>query len=363
MFAHYYRGRRVLVTGHTGFKGGWLSAWLERLGAEVWGLALPPEAGQKVYENLAPGTFKGEYFVDVRDASALRRAIADCQPEFVFHLAAQALVKKSYQDPLETVAVNVMGTLHLLEAVRHEQHGSHVLVVTSDKCYENQCWDHGYRETDPMGGHDPYSMSKGACELAVSSWRRSFFATKPGAGRVVTARAGNVIGGGDFCDDRIVPDCVRSLCANQPVQVRNPHATRPWQHVLDCLSGYLCLGSAMATWPAWNDWSFNFGPSSASNQPVRALVGEILKHWPGTWQDKSDPDAVHEASRLHLSTDKAAATLGWQPTWPFADAIRQTILWYKAQHEGREMKDFTLGQIEAFCKSAAAQNLPWASNS
>lgn len=348
LFNDYYRGKRVLVTGHTGFKGAWLSAWLHQLGALVSGLSLPPDGSSSIYGLLPDGSFEQEHLTDVRDAAEVRRVIAEVQPDFVFHLAAQPLVRLSYQQPLETVSTNVMGTLHVLEAVRHECPQAHTLVITSDKCYENQNWHHGYRETDPMGGHDPYSMSKGAAELAVSSWRRSFFLTNPKAGRLVTARAGNVIGGGDFCADRIVPDCVRALSAGKPILVRNPHATRPWQHVLDCLSGYLALGARMGTAETWNEWSFNFGPTAASNQPVRALVSEILKHWNGTWQDLSDPKAPHEASLLHLSTDKAAFLLGWQPVWHFADTIRETMLWYKAQHEGQDMAAYTQTQIQAY---------------
>jgi CDP-glucose 4,6-dehydratase len=344
----FYHKRRVLITGHTGFKGAWLSLWLRELGATVCGLALPQDGSSAIYGLLPVGTFEQEHLIDIRDPAAVCQAVVECRPDVVFHLAAQPLVRLSYQQPLETVAVNVMGTLHLLDALRTECPQAQALVVTSDKCYENQHWLHGYRETDPMGGHDPYSMSKGACELAVSSWRRSFILPDPAAGRLMTARAGNVIGGGDFSADRIVPDCMRALAAGRSIQVRNPNSTRPWQHVLDCLSGYLLLMEKAATTPGWQEWSFNFGPTAASNQPVRALVGEILKHWPGTLQDLSEPGAPHEASLLHLSTDKAAFLLGWQPTWNFADAVRETTAWYRAAHEGRDMSAFTLAQLRAY---------------
>jgi len=344
----FYHKRRVLITGHTGFKGAWLSLWLRELGATVCGLALPQDGSSAIYGLLPVGTFEQEHLIDIRDPAAVCQAVVECRPDVVFHLAAQPLVRLSYQQPLETVAVNVMGTLHLLDALRSECPQAQALVVTSDKCYENQHWLHGYRETDPMGGHDPYSMSKGACELAVSSWRRSFILPDPAAGRLMTARAGNVIGGGDFSADRIVPDCMRALAAGRSIQVRNPNSTRPWQHVLDCLSGYLLLMEKAATTPSWQEWSFNFGPTAASNQPVRALVGEILKYWPGTWLDLSEPGAPHEASLLHLSTDKAALLLGWQPKWNFADAVRETTAWYRAAHEGKDMSAFTLAQLGAY---------------
>jgi CDP-glucose 4,6-dehydratase len=348
MSLSFYHNRRVLITGHTGFKGAWLSLWLRELGAKVYGLALPPDGSSNIHTLLPDNTFEQEHLIDIRDAVTVRQAVMAIRPDLVFHLAAQPLVRLSYQQPLETVAVNVMGTLHLLDALKKECPEAHTLIVTSDKCYENQHWHHGYREADPMGGHDPYSMSKGACELAVSSWRRSFLLPDPSAGKLLSARAGNVIGGGDFSTDRIVPDCMRALSANRSIQVRNPQATRPWQHVLDCLSGYLLLMAKATTTPGWQEWSFNFGPTAASNQPVSALVAEILQHWPGTWQDLSEPGAPHEASLLHLSTDKAAFLLGWQPTWNFKDAVRETTAWYLAAHEGQDMSSFTVAQLRAY---------------
>lgn len=352
MIKEIYQGRRVLVTGHTGFKGAWLSLWLRELGATVCGIALPPDGSSSIHSLLPDGSFEQQHLIDIRNSDGVTRAVGECRPDLVFHLAAQPLVRLSYQQPLETVAVNVMGTLHVLDAIRRQCPHAHTLVITSDKCYENRHWHHGYRETDPMGGHDPYSMSKGACELAVSSWRRSFLLPDPAAGRLLTARAGNVIGGGDFSADRIVPDCMRALAAGKPIQVRNPNATRPWQHVLDCLSGYLLLMAKAMTTPSWQEWSFNFGPSAASNQPVRALVSEILRHWHGEWQDLSEAGAPHEASLLHLSTDKAAFLLGWQPAWNFVDAVRETTAWYRAAHEGQDMSAFILNQLRLYIKQS-----------
>lgn len=362
-FHNRYAGRRVLVTGHTGFKGGWLSLWLRELGASVHGFSLAPPAAPSLYELIPPGVFARETLGDLRDAGAVARVVRETSPEFIFHLGAQSLVRRSYAEPLETLTTNALGTAHLLEAVRAARLPCPVVVVTSDKCYENRAWEHGYRESDPLGGHDVYSMSKAVTELITQSWRKSFFEPDAQLGPVVTVRAGNVIGGGDYAVDRIVPDGVRALLAQRPLGVRNPAATRPWQHVLDCLGGYLWLGARLSETgrdPALLG-AFNFGPEARSNQPVSALVRELFQHLPGEWRDESTPGAPHEAALLHLSTDKAAARLHWFPTWDFATTVRETALWYRARHvDNADMAAFTRAQIARFTAAAAAREIAWA---
>ncbi len=364
MFGNYFSGKRVLVTGHTGFKGSWLSMWLKELGAEVTGLALPPETSPNLHQIIGPGTYASEFITDIRDAQALERDLHTAAPDFIFHLAAQAIVRRSYANPVETMQTNVLGTVNLLEAVRKLGRPVPVLVVTTDKCYENRGCDTGYREEDPLGGHDIYSASKAACEITVAAWRRSFFQPDEKLGNVATARAGNVIGGGDYSMDRIVPDCMRALASGESIRVRNPHATRPWQHVLDCLSGYLWLGAKLAASPKNSHLAdaFNFGPSLQSNRDVRALVEELLRHWLGRWQDASDPNAPHEAGRLHLSIHKAATCLDWQPTWEFEEAVHHTAAWYRQRHEAGDdvMAEFSRSQIELYASEAARKGRAWA---
>ena len=351
-----YAGKKVLLTGHTGFKGAWLTLWLERLGAKVCGLALEPEA-QSVFLTAGVDTSCEHRVGDVRNFTLVRDAVAACKPDIVFHLAAQALVRKSYSEPLATIETNINGTAHVLEAIRATKTRCAVVVVSSDKCYENREWVYGYREEDAMGGFDPYSMSKGATELVTSSWRRSFFPpqklSEHGVG-IASARAGNVIGGGDWAADRIVPDCIRSLSKGEPIGVRSPHAIRPWQHVLEPLSGYLLLGVKLLTAPRPQDFceGWNFGPETASARPVSALADALVKSWgKGSWVDQSDPKAHHEASLLRLSIDKAHAKLGWVPRWNFDETIARTVAWYRAQVEGAsvaQLKALTLEQIAAY---------------
>jgi CDP-glucose 4,6-dehydratase len=365
-FSDYFRGKRVLVTGHTGFKGSWLSLWLARLGAEVHGLALAPEPGPCLHAFIRAGTFAHEHLQDIREFDGLREAIAETRPQLIFHLAAQALVQTSYREPLATFTANALGTAHLLDAVRALEMPCDVLVVTSDKCYENREWDFAYRENDPLGGHDVYSMSKAATELVAHSWNHSFFVKNEALGRIVTARAGNVIGGGDFAENRIVPDCARALAAREPVAVRNPHAMRPWQHVLDCLSGYLCLMSRIADEPKDSPLvsPFNFGPATHDFRTVQDLVEEMLKHWPGAWKQTGPVFAGREAGRLRLAIDKATDLLGWQPTWDFAEAVHQTVRWYREHAAGdaaQELRAFTIGQIAEFERAASARRIAWAS--
>lgn len=362
MFQNAYNGRRVLLTGHTGFKGSWMSLWLHRMGAEVHGLALPAETEQGVYATACPGVFASEAMVDIRDAAATEKAVLMARPEIVFHLAAQPLVRLAYRDPLATLASNVMGTAHVMNALRSLTEAPRAaVIVSSDKCYENVGWYHGYRENDPMGGYDPYSASKGATEIVAAAWRRSYLNETT---CVATARGGNVIGGGDWAEDRIVPDCVRALQAGKAIELRNPGATRPWQHVLDCLSGYLALGARLLQEQPGSPLcsGFNFGPSLASAKNVRSLVGEVLRHWPGEWRDISGGKAPHEAQFLQLAIEKAAAVLGWSPVWDFRTTVQHTVEWYRAHHEGRlNLRSFTESQIARYEADASLQEAAWAS--
>lgn len=339
-----FSSKRVWLSGHTGFKGSWLSEWLLQLDADVYGFALPPPTTPALFDQLGLAERLHHQIGDIRDAAAVRRSISECQPDFVFHLAAQPLVRMSYEIPVETFATNVMGTVHVLEGLRDLQRAGKAcaaVMVTTDKCYENKEWLNSYREDDAMGGYDPYSASKGAAEIAIHGMRRSYFSSSTSLVRIVSARAGNVIGGGDWALDRIVPDCVRALTKGQPIPVRNKTATRPWQHVLEPLSGYLRLAAALAQpsdfpilqqildQPGSASAAFNFGPNLSSNRTVADLVKEFIRHWPGEWEDKSDPSAPHEATKLNLATDKAFHALGWQPRWDFETTIERTASWYR----------------------------------
>lgn len=335
-----YAGKRVLVTGHTGFKGGWLTVWLSSLGAQVTGVALKPSTNPSFFEDVGVGDLCHHNISNICDAEVVQRKVHECRPHAIFHLAAQPLVRRSYEEPLETLQTNVMGTANVLEAVRVERRPCAIVVVTSDKCYENLEWPLGYRETDPMGGHDVYSASKGAAEIVVQSYRRSFFGpdrfSEHGVA-VATARAGNVIGGGDWSADRIVPDAVRALAAGRPIQVRNPHAVRPWQHVLEPLGGYLLLGArlldprqAVQFVGAWN-----FGPLPRDTQPVSTVVQEFVAAWhSGSWEPTPHANAPHEAGVLRLSIEKATALLGWSPRWGLTTALKQAAAWYSARADG-----------------------------
>jgi CDP-glucose 4,6-dehydratase len=366
MFNGYYQGKRVLVTGHTGFKGGWLSLWLSQLGARVTGISLPPPTQPSLHEVIAPKAFAGQIECDIRELEPLAKAIATAQPEILFHLAAQPLVRRSYAEPLETLQTNTVGTAHVLESVRRAGLNCTVIVITSDKCYENREWEFAYRENDPLGGHDVYSMSKAVTELIVASWNRSFFLPSPKLGHVATVRAGNVIGGGDYAQDRIVPDCVRALIEGKPILVRNPGAVRPWQHVLECLSGYLWLGARLATEPKGSRLAgaFNFGPEPSARQPVRKLVEQVLNTWPGEWTDGSDPKSVHEATLLSLSIEKAGALLNWHPVWNFAETVKQTMHWYRERHDSgnQSMFELSIGQIDQYATAARKKGLAWAAD-
>jgi CDP-glucose 4,6-dehydratase len=348
----FWAGKRVLVTGHTGFKGSWLSLWLSELGAQVSGLSLEPETQPSLFNQLQLELrLKHHWIADIRDFGAVADAVEASQPQVVLHLAAQPLVRRSYRDPLGTWATNVQGSLHVLEALKVLQHPCAVVMVTTDKVYENQEWDYGYREADRLGGHDPYSASKAAAELAIASWRSSFCGSaghQTSSLAIATARAGNVIGGGDWAEDRIVPDAMRALSAGEPIPVRNPLATRPWQHVLEPLGGYLCLAQALLSDTQPPCEAFNFGPTRASNRPVEELVTAMLSQWPGSWLDQSDPAGPHEANLLHLQIDKAYHRLGWVPCWDYATTVQRTVEWYFRHRQGTSALTCCLADLEAY---------------
>jgi CDP-glucose 4,6-dehydratase len=363
MFAQAFRNKTVWLSGHTGFKGAWLAQWLLELGADVHGYALEPATEPALFDQLGLAKRLHHQIADLRDAVAVKQSIHAAQPDFVFHLAAQPLVRLSYEQPVETYATNVMGTVHVLEALRDLKKPCAAVLITTDKCYENREWLHGYREEDPLGGYDPYSSSKAAAEIAIAAWRRSFFKKHPV--KIASARAGNVIGGGDWSQDRIVPDCIRALEKNRPIPVRNPKATRPWQHVLEPLSGYLWLAARLAGRNGANstlESAFNFGPAHDANRTVGELVAEVLKHWPGRWQNKADANAVHEAKLLQLVTDKASALLGWSPVWNFSQAVEFTTQWYRRTEKKSKAVSgkLTSAQIRDYCAAARRLEIPWA---
>jgi CDP-glucose 4,6-dehydratase len=351
-----YRGARVLLTGHTGFKGAWLAKWLVSIGADVVGYSLPPESEESLYHSLKLDDQLESIIGDLRNFKTLSQTINRVRPDFVFHLAAQSLVRRSYKDPMDTFSSNVSGTINVLESLRQlEQSGSscNVIIVTSDKCYRNLERNHPYIETDQLGGQDPYSCSKAMVELAVESYRHSYFSPGSSCVRVASARAGNVIGGGDWADDRILPDCIRALQKNRPIMIRNPTACRPWQHVLEPLYGYMRLGSMMKTADTKGDLesycsAFNFGPATDSNRTVDALVDEVISHWNGTKEYLETGFAPHEATLLHLSTDKAESILKWKPIWNFETTIQRTISWYKRILNGESASEVTSEQISEF---------------
>lgn len=340
----FWSGKRVLITGHTGFKGAWLSLWLADMGAQVFGLALAPDTNPALFDQLALRDRIDHTEIDLRNAEGVSARIQAVVPDIVFHLAAQPLVRRSYAQPAETWAINVQGTVHVLDALRMVDRPCCVIVSTTDKVYQNREWAYGYRESDRLGGHDPYSASKAATELVIASYRDAFFAGGPV--KLASARAGNVIGGGDWAEDRIIPDIVRGLRDGRTIEVRNPHATRPWQHVLEPLSGYLTYAEHLHndTVPA----SLNFGPDLAANRPVSDLLNVALQHWPGEWRDVSGGSRVHEAGRLALSIELARDALGWAPRWSFDHAVASTINWYRAVSEGADPLSTTRAQIAAF---------------
>jgi CDP-glucose 4,6-dehydratase len=343
-----FRGKRVFVTGHTGFKGTWLTFLLKELGAEVMGYALPPEPGPSHFMLLGMQDKISHRLGDVRDADKMNAAMQSFQPEFVFHLAAQALVKESYADPTLTFDTNVMGSVNLLDAVRQCSTVRSLVYITSDKCYENLEWVWGYRENDPLGGHDPYSASKAAAEIVFSAYARSFLDSRPSLG-AATARAGNVIGGGDWAADRIVPDCIRAIENKRPIQLRNPSATRPWQHVLEPLSGYIMLASKLYEQPERYGGSWNFGPSTSEVRTVHEVAKSIIQTLgSGSIEITGSQDHHHEARLLQLNCDKAHQDLGWQPRWGVEKTFDATAEWYKAIMAGDNVEDITRTQLQDF---------------
>jgi CDP-glucose 4,6-dehydratase len=364
MFLDCFQGRRVLVTGHTGFKGSWLSLWLNRLGAHVTGLSIDVPTVPALFGLAEVDALIQHRIGDIRDPEAVDAALKASDAEIVFHLAAQPLVRLSYVEPLETLSVNVMGTAQVLEGVRRRGKPCSVIVITSDKCYANngQIW--GYREIDPMGGHDPYSMSKGAAELVVDSWRNSYCAEPNSKIRLASVRAGNVIGGGDWARDRLLTDCIAALIRHATIEIRNPLATRPWQHVLEPLSGYLWLAARLSTsdHPQAFAQSWNFGPCIDGVRPVCDLVDFALQYWGGgSWQTASDADQPHEAFALALNCDKAQQYLKWRPTWDFETSVAETIAWYREWANGAsDIRGLTLGQIKAYETAARQAAIAWA---
>jgi len=343
-----FAGKRVFVTGHTGFKGTWLTFLLKELGADVMGYALAPEPGPSHFELLRLKARINHVVGDIRDASALKDALRSFRPEYVFHLAAQALVKKSYDDPIATFGSNVMGSAHLLDAVRQSDAVRSLVYITSDKCYENVEWIWGYRENDRLGGHDPYSASKAAAEIVFSAYARSFFPSRPDFG-AATTRAGNVIGGGDWAADRIVPDCIRAIESNRPIQLRNPQATRPWQHVLEPLSGYLLLAAQLRSEPKKYEGAWNFGPSDAEVRTVQDVAATIINHLArGRIEIAELHGHQHEAQLLQLNCDKAHQYLGWYPRWSVDKTLAATAEWYKAIMGGAEAETVTRSQLHDY---------------
>jgi CDP-glucose 4,6-dehydratase len=363
----FYRDRRVLVTGHTGFKGAWLSLWLHQLGARVSGFALPPDSGRpSLFDEADVRATMASHMGDLRDLEAIARTMTEEEPEVVFHLAARSLVRPSYRDPLDTWSTNVMGTAHLLEAIRRQPSVRAVVVVTSDKCYDNREWGYAYRENDALGGADPYSASKGAQEMVTASWRSSFFRTDASepAG-LATARAGNVVGGGDWAEDRLVPDLVAALAAGRPTLIRNPAAVRPWQHVLEPLSGYLWLARQLHARPSEFASAWNFGPDATGATPVGDLADRMVGEWgSGSW---ATPETVpdhepHEAKLLRLDCTKAITRLGWRPVYDLGRTVEETVRWYRERSASDtfDAREATLTGVSRYEAEARDIGVPWA---
>lgn len=360
-FKNYYEGQRVLITGHTGFKGSWLALWLKELGAEVAGYSFDSPSSPSHFQLLGLEGKIRHYVGDVRDREKLAQTMDDFRPSFVFHLAAQALVRRSYADPITTFETNILGMLNLLECIRTRSSIEVAVLITSDKAYRNDEWCWGYRETDPLGGLDPYSGSKGCAELVAYSYFHSYL--KTGSTRVATVRAGNVIGGGDWADDRIIPDCIRAWTRGQSVSIRSPQGTRPWQHVLEPLSGYLWLGTQL--WkktPDLNGEAFNFGPDASVNQTVSQLIEAMACRWPGVeWHVPEGFETEgHEAKLLKLSCDKALSYLNWKSVLHFSETVTFTVDWYYNWYTQKQgCYAYSVDQIKTYCQLARERGLSW----
>jgi len=343
----FWQGKKVLVTGHTGFKGSWLSLWLQQLGAEAYGVALPPTTKPNIFERADVAKNMTSVSGDIRDIQLVKKEFLKIQPDIVIHMAAQALVRYSYQNPIETYQTNVMGTLHILEAIRECDSVRAAVMVTTDKCYENKEWIWPYRENEPMGGHDPYSSSKGCAELLIASYRDSFFSDE-GSAAIASARAGNVIGGGDWSTDRLIPDIIKSFQSQQVVKIRSPNAIRPWQHVLEPLSGYLLLAEKLYTEGKSYAEAWNFGPKPDDMKSVQWIVNAMAQSWEHAQWDLDNSESVHEAYCLKLDSSKAAERLTWQQQWCLKQALDYTIEWYQAEQQGLSMGVFSHEQINKY---------------
>jgi CDP-glucose 4,6-dehydratase len=346
----FWKDKKVFLTGHTGFKGGWLALWLTSMGAKVTGYALAPNTSPNLFEVLAiDSLIEKSHIADIRDLSGLQNAMSEAKPDVVIHMAAQPLVRYSYANPVETYATNVMGTVNVLESTRAIDSLRASVVITTDKCYENKEWVWGYRENEPMGGYDPYSNSKGCAELVTSAYRQSYFSNLNSANKVASARAGNVIGGGDWSEDRLIPDAIKAFEANKPLMIRNPLATRPWQHVLEPLSGYLILAQALYDHGSAFASGWNFGPSDEDNRVVQEVVDVLISGWGDAahWE-KEGSEQPHEANLLKLDCSKARTQLRWIPKWRLETAIQKIIEWQKAFQAQENMQEVSLAQINHY---------------
>ena len=346
----FWKGKKVFLTGHTGFKGSWLSLWLASMGAKVTGYALAPNTAPNLFDVLViDSLIEKSHIEDIRDLVSLQKAMAEAKPDVVIHMAAQPLVRYSYANPVETYATNVMGTVHVLEGTRAIDAVRATVVVTTDKCYENKEWVWGYRENEPMGGYDPYSNSKGCAELVTSAYRQSFFSNSNSMNKIGSARAGNVIGGGDWSEDRLIPDAIKAFEMNLPLMIRNPLATRPWQHVLEPLSGYLILAQALYERGSAFASGWNFGPRDEDTRSVQEVIDLLISQWDGSaiWEQEG-AEQPHEAQLLKLDCSKARTQLGWVPKWGLETATQKIVDWHKAFQEKENMQEVSLSQISEF---------------
>lgn len=351
----FWQGKKVFLTGHTGFKGSWLSLWLQSMGAEVKGFALEPPTTPSLFEQAGVAAGMESEIGDIRNLAAITASMTTFNPDILIHMAAQPLVRLSYREPVETYATNVMGTVHVLEAARQCSNLKAIVNVTTDKCYENREWVWGYRENEPMGGHDPYSNSKGCSELVTAAYRNSFFNTLDTAA-LASARAGNVIGGGDWAEDRLIPDILRAFERQQPVIIRNPNAIRPWQHVLEPLGGYLLLAKCLWEHGSAFAQAWNFGPRDEDARPVSWILDRMVKCWgPGaTWEHDAAPQP-HEANYLKLDISKARADLGWSPTWTLETTLSRIVEWHRGWRNGDDVHQYCLSEIEAYQADMSAR--------